>query len=503
MKCENCGQDNPPEAGFCGNCGTKLAAKVEPPQPPAPSPPQLPGKWLFIGGVTAVLAILGIIIGSALLSDGSETTLQTKTTPVTTTPSSEGSQVGNLAPDFQLQNLDGETISLTGLRGNPVMLNFWATWCGYCCEEMPYLQQIHDEWQDKGLILLTINKRESLSKVRSFMQDNGYSFPVLLDTNNDVAQEYNVTGIPATFFIDKDGIIQEWRLGSFPSKEAIEDFLSKIISPTTTSPTTTTTTTTTPITTTTTTTTPSITPSLALIPDANLEAAIREAINKPEGSIYTSDLEAITILEAKERGISDLTGLEYCINLQGLNLDANNISDISPLAELTNLVEVTFADNNISDISPLAGLSNLRWLNLDANNISDLSPLAGLTNLEWLGLGSNNISGISPLAGLSNLRWLNSEANNISDISPLSDLINLVDIDLSFNNISDISSLAGLNQLEFLYLTDNNINDISPLVENSGLSQGDLVSLWNNPLSTESVNVYIPQLEQRGIDVTY
>ncbi len=74
-----------------------------------------------------------------------------------------------------------------------------------------------------------------------------------------------------------------------------------------------------------------------VIPDSNLEAAIREAINKPEGSIYTSDLQPLTTLEAQERGISDLTGLEYCVNLQYLDLWGNNISDISALAGLANL----------------------------------------------------------------------------------------------------------------------------------------------------------------------
>ena len=145
------------------------------------------------------------------------------------TASVEGTQVGNLAPDFQLQNLDGQTVSLSNLRGKPVLINFWATWCGYCIDEMPYIQEIYEEWSDKGLVVLAINKGESSSKVEEFMQSNSLSFVVLLDTKQDVAQRYNITGIPTTFFIDKDGIIQDKVIGAFQNKAQIENRLSKII----------------------------------------------------------------------------------------------------------------------------------------------------------------------------------------------------------------------------------------------------------------------------------
>jgi thiol-disulfide isomerase/thioredoxin len=141
----------------------------------------------------------------------------------------EGSQVGDLSPSFQLKDLDGKTVSLRELWGSPVMLNFWATWCGPCRNEMPYLQQIYEKWRDKGLKLLTINLMESTSTVRQFMQDNNYSLPILLDTNFDVGSKYDITAIPTSFFIDKYGVIREWKLGSFPSVEAIENSLSKIM----------------------------------------------------------------------------------------------------------------------------------------------------------------------------------------------------------------------------------------------------------------------------------
>ncbi len=145
------------------------------------------------------------------------------------TASVEGNQVGNLAPDFQVQNLDGQTISLSDLRGKPVLLNFWATWCPPCRGEMPYLQQIYEEWSNKGLMLFALDIGESPALVKEFLETNNFSMPVLLDTERSVAQKYSIQYYPTTFFIDKNGIIQEKKVGAFQNKEEIERYLGKII----------------------------------------------------------------------------------------------------------------------------------------------------------------------------------------------------------------------------------------------------------------------------------
>jgi len=137
--------------------------------------------------------------------------------------------VGKAAPDFELQNLDGQSISLSDFKGKPVLINFWATWCRPCVFEMPYLQEIHDEWSGKGLVVLAINRGESSSKVEQFLQSNNLSLPVLLDTRAVVSQKYNIRWFPTTFFIDKDGIIQEKIIGRFTSKAPIGNRLSKIM----------------------------------------------------------------------------------------------------------------------------------------------------------------------------------------------------------------------------------------------------------------------------------
>lgn len=134
-------------------------------------------------------------------------------------------EIDKLAPDFELDTLDGQTLVLSQLKGKPVLVNFWATWCAPCRYEMPFLQQIHEENPGDELVMLVVNVGESSSDVSQFMQSQGFSFTVLLDSQAAVAQQYNVIGIPTTFFIDSDGVIQEIKVGSFRSHTEIESVL--------------------------------------------------------------------------------------------------------------------------------------------------------------------------------------------------------------------------------------------------------------------------------------
>jgi len=153
-------------------------------------------------------------------------------------------------------------------------------------------------------------------------------------------------------------------------------------------------------------------------PDKNLEAAIRKAINKPTGDILQTDLvgTGLTELRADSASITDLTGLEHCVDLKYLFLRGNQIRDLSALAGLTGLKQLGLGNNQISDVSALTGLDNLKVLLLGTNRISDISALASLTNLWQLELESNQISDITVLAGLPNLVGVGLEDNPIHGI---------------------------------------------------------------------------------------
>ena len=199
--------------------------------------------------------------------------------------------------------------------------------------------------------------------------------------------------------------------------------------------------------------------------DPNLEAAVREAINKPEGDIYTTDLEQIFALNASGREITDLTGIEGCTNLTNLVLSYNKIIDLGPLAGLVNLVSLNLNENAISDLSPLSDLTNLVRLYLGNNDVSDdtLYSLTGLTNLTTLVLDYNNISDITPLSELTNLNCLVLNDNYIQDLSPLQDLTALTVLYLYNNLIISLEPLQNLTELVTLYLYDNDISELAPL----------------------------------------
>jgi Leucine-rich repeat (LRR) protein len=221
-----------------------------------------------------------------------------------------------------------------------------------------------------------------------------------------------------------------------------------------------------------------------IFPDSNLEAAIRAAINKPDGAIYALDLKGISDFGANESSIEDITGLEYCTNLQNLYLENNQITDVSPLSGLTGLQQLVLKGNRITDISPLSRLTNLETLDLRVNQVTDISPLSGLANLQELGLGSNQIIDLSSLSSLSNLKLLGLNNNSITDLSPLSGLTNLRSINLGGNNqITDLSPLSGLTNLKNLGLSYNQIIDLSPLF---GLTSLQTLALEGNQITDVS-----------------
>jgi len=134
-----------------------------------------------------------------------------------------GIRTGTEAPNFTLSDLDGNQVTLSDLRGKNVFLNFWTTWCEHCVVEMPDIEQIHQEFQNKDLVVLTVNTGEDIETIRKYMEEEGYTFTVLLDSGLDTARLYKVSEIPASYFINNEGIVVSKKVGEMTKAEMLEE----------------------------------------------------------------------------------------------------------------------------------------------------------------------------------------------------------------------------------------------------------------------------------------
>lgn len=119
-----------------------------------------------------------------------------------------GVQKGNIAPDISLYDLDGKEVRLSDFRGEVVMLNFWATWCPGCREEMPSKETLYQQYKEKGFVILAVDVKDNQEKVKKFMKEKNLTFPVLLDWNEAICEEYEILYFPTTFIIDQNGVIR-------------------------------------------------------------------------------------------------------------------------------------------------------------------------------------------------------------------------------------------------------------------------------------------------------
>ncbi len=242
------------------------------------------------------------------------------------------------------------------------------------------------------------------------------------------------------------------------------------------------------------------------IPDTNLRAAIAEALGKsPNAPITVAEMEGLHHLgsnHAANRGIRDLTGIQFAKNLQSLRLSTNQVSDISPVKNLKNLTNLKIANNQVSDISPIAELINLEVLEIEKNEISDISALAGLINLKWLNLSDNSFSDISAVAGLINLEHIHFSNKRITDISALAGLINLKGVGTWGNPISDLKPLAELTKLEKIDICGGKISDLTPLVGLTGLKELYFVSNKISDISPLRGLTGLTRLNLAGNDIS-
>lgn len=140
------------------------------------------------------------------------------TTPVVVEdPTAETEAQGSLAPDFTVYDFDGIAHKLSDFRGKPVILNFWASWCGPCASEMPEFQSFYEQYGEDihfVLVNLTDGHQETVASASAFLEENGYTLPVYYDTDIDAAMKYGVSAVPVSYFIDAEGYFAAWAQGA-------------------------------------------------------------------------------------------------------------------------------------------------------------------------------------------------------------------------------------------------------------------------------------------------
>lgn len=175
-------------------------------------------EWLLIIGLAALM-------GSGWIYISRDATPNTGPTPVTTAP-----YVGNLAPDFTLATLDGQDVTLSDFRagdGQPVVLNFWATWCPPCRVEMPYFDRVSAKY-DGRVGILGINQAESAETILDYATNNGLTYPLLVDRDMKINNLYGVLNLPTTVFIDQNGVVREVLVGTI-SQAVLEDRIEQLL----------------------------------------------------------------------------------------------------------------------------------------------------------------------------------------------------------------------------------------------------------------------------------
>lgn len=134
-------------------------------------------------------------------------------------------KIGDLAPEIDLKSVTGDPITLSKLEGHPVLVDFWATWCGPCRQEFPVLVRKYKQYQDQGLVVLGVNTEDPNTDqgVLTFMRDTNVNFPIVRDLDARLENMYRINGLPTSFFIDRKGIVRDIVVGG----SMTDDFLDK------------------------------------------------------------------------------------------------------------------------------------------------------------------------------------------------------------------------------------------------------------------------------------
>jgi len=183
--------------------------------------------------VAAVIALVGIVL--LIAGQLRRTTPNSDREQAATNEEEQASPpvaAGGKAANFKLEALDGSTVTLEQLKGKVVFLNIWATWCVPCREEMPSMETLYDELRtNRDFVMLAVSQdTKGRLVVAPYVEKNGYHFKVLLDPENKVGEAYDVSGVPETFIIDREGRIVAHHMGAFDwSRPDVKDALTQLL----------------------------------------------------------------------------------------------------------------------------------------------------------------------------------------------------------------------------------------------------------------------------------
>jgi peroxiredoxin len=182
-----------------------------------------------IRNIVGTLIVAALIIGVVwFIQRPGEVTSQAIT--LTASATGPAPRLDQPAPPFDLRTLDGQTVDLSDYRGKPVWISFWASWCPPCRAENPDIQEMYEKYSSQGLVILAPAIGEDSNTVSGYVKRTGLTFTVGVDETTQLAANYRIVGIPTHFFIDKDGVLRVWRIGSMSTK-TMEKNIEKIMSP--------------------------------------------------------------------------------------------------------------------------------------------------------------------------------------------------------------------------------------------------------------------------------
>ena len=182
-------------------------------------------KWIWI---VAAVALVALLIGAWFLYDRLKDDFQISGLATQPTEGTDGSAL-QMAPDITVYDPQGKPVKLSDMRGKPVVLNVWASWCGPCKQEMPGFQSAYEKYGSRlQFMMVNLTGQDKLEDAKALLAQTGYTFPVYYDTDNSAAMAYNTGSIPATFFVNKEGKLVTYAIGAI-TESVLEQGISMIM----------------------------------------------------------------------------------------------------------------------------------------------------------------------------------------------------------------------------------------------------------------------------------